>query len=156
MMPRDSPSFQWGAGWKSKLGSSPQERTTTLSCSPLPTGTEEWGILGTRSKSSSSCLSRLLTSSANALILARSSRPSAVASLPVFFSRAVSFRACLKPSSSSTFWRRSESSCKISSSGAVSWRLSIAWRTRSIFSRINFMSSINFCLSKFWLSVLFL
>ncbi|MBA7577918.1 hypothetical protein ES708_19774 [subsurface metagenome] len=141
-MPRDSPSFQWGAGVKLKLFGSPQERTKTLSSSPAPTGTAGWGMLGICHSKSSSCPPRFLTFSSSSLIRVRRLRPSLAADC--CFSRAASFRAWRRPSSSSSFWRRSESSSRISSNGALSCRLATASRTKSTFSRINFRSIIIF------------
>src|SRR5438094_852460 len=58
MTPSAGPSSQWGSGGKSKVGSAPSVRTTTLADSSGPTGTSGCGRFGTSS------ISRLNSSSA--------------------------------------------------------------------------------------------
>ncbi len=84
-MPSASPSSQWAFGTKSRRGFSPQVRTTTLSFSSLPSGTESWGTLGTTSSTFSmaastwrSSSSAALTSSEMALASARAASPAAL------------------------------------------------------------------------------
>src|SRR3989442_17736 len=88
-----------GVGVKLNLGAAPQRRTSTLSCSPWPTGTEGCGRLGTVSKNSrvrsSSCAMRssyCLISSETRFISAMSP----AASWPDFFRRAISSLALLR------------------------------------------------------------
>ncbi len=85
-MPSASPSSQCGFGAKSSLGFSPQVRTTTLSFSSLPSGTESWGTLGTTRSSFSMAASTCFSSSSEAFTWSERTRASARAASPAALS----------------------------------------------------------------------
>src|SRR5262245_8523390 len=72
--PSPAPMSSWGFGGKSKARGMPQRRTSTLSASPAPEGTEGCGRLGTWASNSWMRSSRAATSPSRPLLRSPTSR----------------------------------------------------------------------------------
>src|SRR6266566_5116009 len=78
--PSAAPTSSWGFGGKANVRGSLQWRTSTLSSSPLPSGTDGWGRFGSWSRSASRRSSTPLSSASSAITSETSSAPPLVAS----------------------------------------------------------------------------
>src|SRR5882724_5788474 len=146
--PSAAPTSSWGLGGKANVRGSRQRRTSTLSSSPLPSGTDGCGRFGSWSASASSRASTDLSSASSPLMRSPTSRMracSAPASSPRRLawpiSSVVLLRRALRSSLSRTSRRRSVSSSISSGMRSAPPLVASPRRTASGCSRISRTSS---------------
>src|SRR6266566_2265345 len=141
--PSAAPTSSWGFGGKANVRGSLQWRTSTLSSSPLPSGTDGWGRFGSWSRSASRRSSTPLSSASSVLIRSPTSRVracSAPASSPRRLAWPIAsealLRRALRSSLSRTRRRRSASSAITSETSSAPPLVASPRRTTSGCSRI--------------------
>src|SRR5499427_7831296 len=146
--PSAAPTSSWGLAGKSNVRGSLQRRTSTLSSSPLPSGTDGCGRFGSCSASVSSRSSTSFSSASSVLMRSPTSRMracSAPASSPRRLARPMAsealLRRALRSSLSRTSRRRSVSSSISSGTRFAPPFVASARRTASGCSRISRTSS---------------